>query len=149
MVMPLSTFGQNQLMISEFTALQAQLQQVQTQVATGDVAQNYGGLGAQASLDINLRQQGAQITAYNDTINVLQGQTSTIDASLGIINSTALNVQNLAFEQPATASTRQNLVSQAQAAIDQINNQLDSQLNGVSLFAGTQAQTTPMVPQTT
>ena len=149
MTMPLSTLGQNQLLISEFTSLQSQLQQVQTEVATGSVAQDYGGLGAQASLDINLHQQASDLNTYNQTISILQGQTGLVDSSLGIINSTALNVQDLAFQTPATASSRQNLVSQAQAAIDQINNQLDTQAGGSNLFGGIQTQTNPMVPQST
>ena len=57
MVATLSTFGQSELLRGEFSSLQGQIQRIQTQVATGQVTQVYGDLGAQTSLDISLRQQ--------------------------------------------------------------------------------------------
>ncbi|HZS81981.1 MAG TPA: flagellin [Stellaceae bacterium] len=144
MVATLSTLGQNDLLRSEFTALQGQIQQVQNQVATGDKAQVFGDLGAQASLDINLRQQADVIDDFNNTISQLQVRTKLIESSLNIIHDSALNVQNLAFvsNQP---SQRIEVVSSAQAAINQITQQLQAAADGRNLFGGTQTLGNPMI----
>jgi flagellar hook-associated protein 3 FlgL len=149
MVSTLSTLGQNNLLRTEFTSLQGQIQNLQTQIGTGEVAQVIGDLGAQSSLDISLRQQVDQVDTLNKGISQLQVRTGLVDKSLSIINDTALAVQNQAFAQPQFAPQRLALVSAAQAAIDQINSQLQTSVNGRSLFGGTQTQTNPIVPQTT
>jgi flagellar hook-associated protein 3 FlgL len=145
----LSTLGQNQLLIREFSSLQGQIQDVQTQVATNQVSQVYSGLGSQASLDINLHDQATQISDFNDTISQLQVRASLVDSSLGIINAAATTVQNLSFASPQVSANRINLVSQAQSAIDQINQRLQTQVNGRNLFGGTETQSQTMVPQST
>jgi flagellar hook-associated protein 3 FlgL len=145
----LSTLGQNQLLIRQFSTLQGQIQDVQTQVATGANTQSYSGLGAQTALDINLHNQATQIDDYNKTISQLQLRTGLVDTSLGIINDTAVSVQNMSFVTPQVSTGRINLVSQAQAAINQINQQLQTQVDGRNLFGGTATQSQAMVPQST
>jgi flagellar hook-associated protein 3 FlgL len=145
----LSTVGQNQLLIRQFSSLQGQIQQIQTQVATNQKTQRYGDLGSQASLDINLHNQATQIDDYTKTITQLQGRTGLVDSSLSIINDTAVNVQNLSFATPQVSAGRMNLVAQAKAAIDQINQRLQTQVDGRNLFGGTQTQSQTMVPQST
>jgi len=44
----LSTLGQSDLLCSEFWTLQSNLQQLRTQVATGEKTERYGDLGARA-----------------------------------------------------------------------------------------------------
>ena len=88
MVATLSTLGQNNLLRSEFTSLQGQIQQLQTQVATAQKAQVYGDLGSQALLDINLRQQANVVNNLKNSVSQVQVRTSLVDTSLGIINST-------------------------------------------------------------
>src|SRR5258708_767542 len=55
MVTTLSTLGESDLLRSQFTGLQSNIQQLQTQLATGEKTQAYGDLGAQVPLDISLR----------------------------------------------------------------------------------------------
>jgi len=145
----LSTLGQNDLLRSEFTTLQGSIQQLQTQVATGEKTQRYGDLGAEAPLDISLRNQATMIDNFKTNISDLSVRTSLIDKNLVIIHDTALAVQNMAFASPSFSAQRENIVEAAKAAIDQINQRLQSSVNGRNLFAGTATQTNPIVPSTT
>jgi flagellar hook-associated protein 3 FlgL len=145
----LSTLGQNQLLIREFTSLQGQIQEIQTQVATTQKTQRYGDLGSQISLDINLHNQATEIDNYTKTISQLQVRSALVDSSLSIIHDSAVNVQNLSFASPQVSAGRINLVSQAKAAIDQINDRLQTQVDGRNLFGGTETQSQVMVPQAT
>src|SRR5260221_698274 len=58
----LSTLGQNNLVRSELAMLQGGIQDLQTQVATGEKTQRYGDLGAQAAVS------GTQVTAQGDGV---------------------------------------------------------------------------------
>src|SRR5437899_2760070 len=130
MVSTLSTLGQSNLVRSEFTSLQGQIQTLQTQIATTQKTQVYGDLGPQASPDISLRQQADVINNMQNTISQLQVRTGLADTSLGIINSTALAIKNEAFQTPSFATQRQDLVSGAQSAIDQITQRLQTTVDG-------------------
>ena len=76
--------------------------------------QVFGDLGAQASLDISLRQQADMLDNFTKTISQLQVRTQLVDSSLGIINLAALQVQNLAFQTPSQPTQRQEVVSPAE-----------------------------------
>ena len=145
----LSTLGESNYLISQFTSLQGDIQNLQTQVSTGSNTQVYGGLGAQASLDISLRQQADSLNDLQNTISQLTVRTGLVDSSLGIINSAALGVQNEAFQTPSFPTQRTDLVNAAQSAIDQISQQLQTTVDGRNLFGGTQTQTNPIVGQST
>src|SRR5260221_7386851 len=145
----LSTLGQNDLLRSEFSTLQGSIQELQTQVATGEKTQRYGDLGAQAPLDISLRNQATLIDNFKKSISEISVRTSLIDKSLVIIHDTALAVQNQAFASPSFPAQRQNIVAAAKAAIEQINQRLQTSVDGRNLFAGTATQTNPIVPSAT
>jgi flagellar hook-associated protein 3 FlgL len=140
MVATLSTLGQNNLLRNEFSSLQGQIQQLQTQIATGAKTQVFGDLGAQASPDISLRQQADVVNNFQNSISQLQVRTSLVDSSLGIINAAALGVQNSAFQTPSFPEQRADLVNAAKTAIDQITQRLQTTVDGRNLFGGTQTQ---------
>ena len=149
MVQTLSTLGENNLLRSEFSSLQGQIQQLQTQIATTQKTQVYGDLGAQASSDISLRQQADVVNDLQNTISQLQVRTGLVDTSLGIINATALAVKNSAFQTPSFPEQRADLVNAAKSAIDQITQQLQTTVDGRNLFGGTQTQGAVTTPSST
>ncbi len=149
MATTLSTMGENNLLVNQFTTLQGQIQKLQTQISTGANTQVYGDLGAQASLDISLRQQADSINDMQNSISQLTVRSSLVDSSLVIINDSALTVQNEAFETPSFPTQRQDLVSSAQSAIQTITQQLQTTVNGRNLFGGTQTQSNPVTGLTT
>lgn len=145
----LSTLGQNDLLRSEFVGLEGQIQTLQNQVATGEKAQVFGDLGSQSALDISLRQQADTIDDYKKSIGQLQVRTGLMDTALGIIHDSALAVQNEAFQTPSFPTQRQDLVSSAKSAIDQIIDRLQTSVDGRNLFGGTKTQTNPVIGSAT
>jgi flagellar hook-associated protein 3 FlgL len=145
----LSTLGESNYLISQFTSLQGSIQNLQTEVSTGDNTQVYSGLGAQASLDISLRQQADTINDLQNTVSQLTVRTSLVDKSLLIVNDAALAVQNEAFQTPSFPTQRADLVNAAQSAINQISQQLQTTVDGRNLFGGTETQTNPITGLTT
>jgi flagellar hook-associated protein 3 FlgL len=145
----LSTLGQNNLLRNEFSTLQGSIQDLQTQVATGEKTQRYGDLGAQTTLDISLRNQATVLDNYKKNISEVSIRTSLIDKSLVIIHDAALAVQNQGFASPSFTAQRQNLVEAAKAAIDQITQRLQTSVDGRNLFGGTQTQSAVMATSST
>jgi flagellar hook-associated protein 3 FlgL len=145
----LSTLGQNNLVRSQISTLQSGIQDLQTQIATGEKTQRYGDLGAQATLSISLRNQANLIDNFKKNINNLSIRTSLIDQSLVTIHDTALAVQNQAFATPSFTAQRINIVAAAKAAIDQITQSLQTSVDGRNLFGGTQTQSNPVTPAAT
>ncbi len=145
----LSTLGQNNLVRSELAMLQGGIQDLQTQVATGEKTQRYGDLGAQATLSISLRNQANLLDNYKKNISNLSIRTGLIDQSLVTIHDTALAVQNQAFATPSFTAQRINIVAAAKAAIDQITQSLQTSVDGRNLFGGTQTQSNPVTTSTT
>src|SRR5438270_1247800 len=97
----LSTLGQNNLVRSQFMTLQAGIQDLQTQVATGEKTQRYGDLGAQATLSISLRNQSSLLDNFKKNIANISLRTGMIDQSLATIHDTAVAVQNQALQSPS------------------------------------------------
>src|SRR4030081_3752120 len=145
----LSTLGQNDLLRSEFLTLQGSIQNLQTQVATGEKTQRYGDLGSQATLDISLRNQATRNENYKKNISALSIRTNLMDTSLSIIHDAALAVQNQGFSTPSFTAQRQNIVEAAKAAIDQITQRLQTSADGRNLLGGTQTQPNPVTNSAT
>jgi flagellar hook-associated protein 3 FlgL len=145
----LSTLGQNNLVRSQISTLQSGIQDLQTQIATGEKTQRYGDLGSQATLSISLRNQANLLDTFKQNINNLSIRTSLIDQSLVTIHDTALAVQNQAFATPSFTAQRINIVAAAKAAIDQITQSLQTSVDGRNLFGGTQTQSNPVTPSAT
>src|SRR6267142_2693519 len=107
----LSTLGQNNLVRSQISTLQSGIQDLQTQVATGEKTQRYGDLGSQATLSISLRNQASLLDNFKQSISNLSIRTGLIDQSLSTIHDTALAVQNLAVASPSFSAQRVNIVA--------------------------------------
>src|SRR5438477_12421150 len=93
----LSTLGLSNLLRSEFGSLQAEIQRLQNQVASGQKTDRLSDLGSQAPLDISLRNDTNVIDNFNTNIGALDIRTSVMDQSLNDIHDVAQTVQNLAF----------------------------------------------------
>src|SRR6267154_3247794 len=145
----LSTLCQNNLVRSQINTLQSGIQDLQTQIATGEKTQRYGDLGSQATLSISLRNQANLLDNFKKNINNLSIRTGMIDQSLVTIHDTALAVQNQALASPSFSAQRINIVAAAKAAIDQITQSLQTSVDGRNLFGGTQTQSNPVTTSTT
>jgi flagellar hook-associated protein 3 FlgL len=141
----LSTLGRNTILRNDISQLQSSIGQMQHQIATGKKADRYGDLGATATLDISLRNQGEQINSFKQTISVLQVRTDMIDKTLLGIRDIALALRNQAVGVQPVNSSRQDLINSAKDALAQITDKLQVSVDGRMLFGGTKTGAAPMV----
>ena len=145
---PLSGLVQNGLLaklVADSTATQAQLDKLTQQSASGQVAQTYGGLGEVAPVSINLRPQMAQITTWQQNITTANTTLSTTQSVLGQLENIATSFGSQALGsalQSATGAT--TLAAQAQQALQQVANLLNTKSNGQYVFAGSDSANPPI-----
>jgi flagellar hook-associated protein 3 FlgL len=143
------TLAQSLLVRSNISSIQDQLNTLQQQVSSGLKTDNYGGLGAQATLDINLRNQVDRLDTYSTDITALQTRTGIVDQTLTAINDSAVNVRNVVIQNLNSASGNTTIIQAAQQAIDDITNKLQANVDGRYLFAGTKTDQAPMLGSST
>src|SRR5689334_15331349 len=143
------TLAQSLLVRSNISSIQDQLNTLQQQVSTGLKTDRYGGLGAQATLDINLRNQVDRLDTYNTDITSLQTRTGIVDQTLNAVHDATLTMRNVVIQNLNNASGNNTIVQAAQQAIADITNKLQANVDGRYLFAGTKIDQPPMVASST
>lgn len=141
----LSTIGQSDFIVSQMDKIQKQYQQVQAQLASGQTTDNFGDLGAQASVDITLRNQLDTVNDYKKVVVQLQTRTATMDQAMTSINTLAQSVQNVALASPQPDPTRSNVQTAARDALQQIVQELGVSVDGRFLFSGTSTNVNPVI----
>src|SRR4051794_15852001 len=116
----ISTLGQSILIRDQVLTLQGKIQTLQTQTTTGYKATVYGDLGSQASIDIDLRNQGARIDTFQTNISLLQSRAQIVDQNLSNIRDTAQSLHDLTVKAGNNDEGRQAIIAQANAAVTQI-----------------------------
>jgi flagellar hook-associated protein 3 FlgL len=144
-----STLGQNNLIRTEVQSIQKQINRLQQQTTSGYKANVYGDLGAQASLDINLRNQGARIDSFKTNISFLKIRAQVVDQNLSTIRDTAQSLHDLTLSAGTFDAGRQNILNQARTTVTQITQQLQVNVDGRFLFAGVSTDAAPMVSDQT
>jgi flagellar hook-associated protein 3 FlgL len=144
-----SSLGQSNLIRAETSQLQGQINRLQEQITSGQKAQAYGDLGAQAPLDISLRNEAESTDAIKTSLSFLSIRTSVVDQSLNAIHDTALNLHSLTVKNLGFDAGRQDIINEAQTAVSQITQKLQANVDGRFLFGGTQTGTSPVVSDTT
>src|SRR4051794_31970629 len=108
----LSTLGQNQVIRQETAKVQLDINRLQQQVTSGNRTDRYGDFGSLASLDISLRNRGAQIETFKVNIQTIKARTSIVDNTLGALRGSVLNVRNLALANKQFDTSRQDIINQ-------------------------------------
>ena len=128
------------------SVVQTQLNTLTEQASSGYVADNYGGLGVNASVAINLQPQITAVTAQQSAINVATGQIGVAQTALTQINTIATNL-NAAI--PTLTDINPNQVTYvakaARSALQQVASLLDTTDGSNYVFAGTDS-TNPPIP---
>jgi flagellin-like hook-associated protein FlgL len=139
----LSTIGQSTLIRNETAKVQLQINTLQQQVTSGFKTDRYGDLGSLASLDISLRNRGAQIETFKVNIQTVNARTEIIDNTLGSLRETVLEVRNLALANKNFDTGRVDLISRARNAVFDVMQKLQANVDGRFLFSGTMTSTPP------
>ena len=147
MGMNVSDLAQLTYMNTILSSQRNEMNTLEDQISSGEKASTYAGLGgADTITTISLQSSLSQINAYSSNISLLQGRTSVMDNALTSITTTSQQV--VADLQGVTQSDTDpgmaNFNVEAQNALNQIQSALNSQYNGVQVFAGTDSATPPV-----
>ncbi len=134
------------VLIREIANNRSQMNDLSRQLASGKVADSYGGLGADRTTSLALRQEKTEIQGFRDTISLVQTRVKVMDASIEQLRKNASSTRSqllvAGFEPTNTGQT----LAQAQAgarfsdAVDVLN----TDIAGRHLFAGTRTDEAPV-----
>lgn len=132
-------------LVDDSAVAQARATRFAEQSSTGLVSQTYGGLESTAQLSLDLRPQLTRIDAFTQNIATA---TTRLDVSSQVLN----QLQSIATtffsgSINMTSQTSQEvdaLASQANAALGQVQDLLNTKIGGVYLFAGQDSANAPL-----
>lgn len=131
--------------IADSTKISQQLDTLTEQAGDGLVAQTFAGLGANAGTALSLAPQVASLQAWQNNITAATSQMAVAQTTLSQISSIASNfyaqVVNLNGLDPSEVDS---IASDAQSALQQVANLLDSTDAGSYVFGGQDTETPPV-----
>jgi len=131
--------------LSDSTLIHQQIDTLTQQAGDGYVADTYAGLGAGAGMALSLEPQIASIQAYQHNISAATGTMGVAQTALTQISSIAstfyAQVVNL---NGLDASEVDSVASDAQSALQQVANLLDTTDGGQYVFAGQDTTNAPV-----
>lgn len=144
-----ATLSQNLLLQSNVRNMQTQLDKLQLQIASGKKTDVYSGLGSTSRMTLDFHRQKEQVQNYRDTIASTQARIGVVDKALTRVTEIATEfrakyLQNRTY-MDTDPTVRAVFQSEAQSAIKEINQLLNSSYEGRYLFSGRLISTPPMV----
>ena len=138
--------GSNAGLISPLLNLRDQLDELQTQLATGKKATTYAGMGVDRGFAIGLRAQISNLDSYSDTITNINTRMQVGGTTLSRIADIGTEVQTAATSSTLQLSSAGQTVGQttAQGALGEMLQLLNIQAGDRFLFSG-RATDTPAV----
>ena len=130
--------GQLSALVADNETITARLDHLQQQASTGYIAPTLGGLGGTSARQVlDLRPQVAQNAQYQANINTAQGQLSTTQSALSSISTIASQFYADIPKLSDLAPSEIDLVAQqAQQALSQVGNLIDTKDGNTYVFAG-------------
>jgi flagellar hook-associated protein 3 FlgL len=126
-------------------SMQARMNQITTEIASGRKADPFGKSGSNAALLYTLHTQADQQTALQTSVTTALQRLETTQTALSSIGSTVQTIANEAISSSTgDAAGQAVLAGEAQSAMAQVVSQLNTQYGGSSLFAGDATAAAPM-----
>jgi flagellar hook-associated protein 3 FlgL len=133
-------------LIANSTSVHQQLDTLTEQASTGLVSQTYAGLGGQASVSLDLNPQLTALQNYQNNIGQATGSMQVTQATMTQLQQIAATfVSAIPSLNGVTSTNVDSVAAQANAALQQVADLLDTQDGGTYLFGG-QDSANPPVP---
>lgn len=142
-----SSFSQNQSLLSGILRHQSDLFKSQTQVNTGKKSENYKGIASDASTLVSARTLKSKNDTYLKTGSELGQNLSAIDLQLSQLVDSAQSIRQSILSVLSLNNAQgfqQNITENFQIAASALN----TKINGAYIFSGSQTETAPFTPQT-
>jgi flagellar hook-associated protein 3 FlgL len=146
-ISPLSTsdYGSLTTLVADSASISRKLDQLTEQASTGDVASTYAGLGANASVSLDLNPQLANLTTWQNNISAATGDMQVTQTAMTQIQSIASDLlSQLNSLEGADGSAIDTVAATARDQLAQVANLLDSTNGSTYVFAGTDSSSPPV-----
>lgn len=139
----ISTAAENNLVLYYMQQNQSNLDNVNTEISTGDTAQTYSQIPQQTSQLVDLRAETAKQQGFTNTINVLSTRMQTMSLSLQQIET---SVSSFAALLPGAAfgQSSPTISQQAESLLQQVAGLLNVQDGSGYVFGGTDTSAPPV-----
>lgn len=150
MVANIGSYAQNELMRSRLLETQQEMNRLQAQVASGKKSDRYSGLREDARLSLSLRQTRMTTETFVQSNVITKTRMEQTQLVYERIKDIANEVRNATFPamSPANISAEQGnaaLRAHASAALQEVLQLLNTQIDGFHLFAGRRTDAPPMI----
>lgn len=141
MAMRVATFASSQSLLQAAMRIQVKQAEATMQQASGEVSDDYGGLGSKAGNVVSLQASMTRSKAYEEAANTASTRVETMYNAVGSI------LDNLSTFKATLASSdisSDTLETTAKSALESVVALMNTQLDGRYLFAGSAVDTLPV-----
>jgi flagellar hook-associated protein 3 FlgL len=145
--MSVSPIGsQSSLLVQQLVNMRSQLDDLQTQLGTGQKSQTYAGLGLGRGVSVGLNAQMSAISGYEDNITMASTRIDLMNTALGSMSDVSDTVKQAMNEAASSGNSSGALSAQAtaQGSLSELVDLLNTQSGSRYLFSG-RATDTPAV----
>ncbi len=145
MAMRVATFAVSDQMIAAALRTQATMANQQIQQASGQISQDFGGLGSSSERVINLQVSVTRSQSYVDAASLADSKVQVMYSAVGSMTDIITNLRSLLTAGSLSSSTQSaTIVQSAQDMMQQMAGLLNTQYNGEYVFGGAQTNTAPV-----
>lgn len=145
MAMRVATFAVSDQMIAAALRTQATMANQQIQEASGQISQDFGGLGSSSERVINLQVSVTRSQSYVDAASLADSKVQVMYSAVGSMTDIITNLRSLLTAGSLSSSTQSaTIVQSAQDMMQQMAGLLNTQYNGEYVFGGAQTNTAPV-----
>lgn len=139
--MRVATFASSQALLDAAMKIQVKQAEATEQQASGQVSDDYGGLGSKAGNVVSLQASVTRSKAYADAANTASTRVETMYNSVGSILDELSSFKSTLASSTISSDTLQTT---AQSALESIVSLMNTQLDGRYLFGGSAVNTLPV-----
>jgi flagellar hook-associated protein 3 FlgL len=128
----------------QLVGMQKQMSDLSLQLTTGKIAQDYGGLGIDRGLDVNVRGTLSRLSSYEDMITTVNTRVQLQNTSLDRLNTIAQNMRSNTlppFDFTLVSNGQTNVQLQAKNSLDEAVSLLNQRAGNTYLFSGSATDT--------
>jgi len=140
----ISSFSHQRQLISQALQVQNKVAAKQTQVASGLESTDYKGVAAETRLMVTLESELQRAQNYIDNGEIVAARIETMYSAVSQVVEVASDARTWLNEALSGSTDVTAFNAQAQAALDEIVNLLNTQQGGRYLFGGTLTETAPV-----
>lgn len=140
------TLALHNTLVTDTNKVRADLAELQVQISSGVKTRNFAGIQSDVELFVGLESKTKRLNSYIENNTVVISRLNTMDKALEQVIDAADQLQDLyALQRDGAIKDSINFELQARNLLENIAGQLNSNLEGRYLFAGSKTNTPPVI----